>query len=358
MLAGVALVRAGEPLRLWREFAGGETLARRWRNIIGPEDVLLFPSTLQGADPGGWPPRPGRSRPPTAVVGAPGRDPALIAQAVDAWRAAGREVFYVTDTAHPLEVPVPGYEADESGEEAIVTTAVAPRPYCRRRRSGWTCSCSCTSWCPRWTRGNAGGGTTVVHAGSGRAPPPGAMGGLVTTCPGGARRVVLMLVLGLLLIAVPALAAPAPDWRVLAPGGPLPMATNVLSLRRTMPVAGVWVGTLGGGVVRWAPDGQTGKQYSRRSPACRATTVRDVVMWHGEWVVRHLRRLAVYDAGHDRFEAQEAGCLRRPSPRWRWTHPAACGWPPSSTGMPRLTLTGKAIPAVGPVVAWPTPTTA
>jgi hypothetical protein len=128
VLAGVALVAAGEPLRGWREFTGGEVLARRVVRHTGERDVLVFPNTLGGADPGRmaasiWA-LTGR---PTAVL-APGRDPALIGEAVDAWRAAGRKVFYVTDTAHPPEALPPGYRSDLVAEEAIVTPAVAPRP--------------------------------------------------------------------------------------------------------------------------------------------------------------------------------------------------------------------------------------
>lgn len=129
VLAAVALVAAGEPLRGWREFGGGETLARRVARHAGERDVLVFPSTLQGADPGRmaaaiWS-LTGRN---AVVVGAPGRDPAAVAAAVDAWRADGRAVYYVTDDAHPLEVPIPGYRSEEIAEEAIVTTALAPRP--------------------------------------------------------------------------------------------------------------------------------------------------------------------------------------------------------------------------------------
>jgi 4-amino-4-deoxy-L-arabinose transferase-like glycosyltransferase len=129
VLCAVALVAAGEPLRGWREFGGGETLVRRVVRHAGERDVFVFPATLQGADPGRmaaaiWA-LTGR---PAVVVGAPGRDPAAVAAAVDAWRADGREVFYVTDDSHALEVPIPGYNAEEVAEEAIVTTALAPRP--------------------------------------------------------------------------------------------------------------------------------------------------------------------------------------------------------------------------------------
>jgi hypothetical protein len=134
VLAGLALASAGlltagaDSVGPLREFAGGEGLARRVARHVGPDDVLLFPATLQGADPGRmaaaiWS-LTGRH---TAVVGAPDRDPAAVAQAVAAWRAAGRQVYYVTDTAHPPP-ELPGYGLDFLVEESAVTYALAPLP--------------------------------------------------------------------------------------------------------------------------------------------------------------------------------------------------------------------------------------
>lgn len=128
-LAGAGLLTAGaDSVRPLREFAGGEGLARRVARHVGPADVLLFPATLQGADPGRmaaaiW----GLTRQPTAVVGAPDRDVAAVAAAVDAWRQAGRQVYYVTDTVHPPP-ELPGYALEQVAEESAVTYALAPLP--------------------------------------------------------------------------------------------------------------------------------------------------------------------------------------------------------------------------------------
>jgi hypothetical protein len=66
---------------------------------------------------------------PTAVLRSPSPDPARVAAAVEAWRSGARRVIYVTDTAHPPEGLADGYEAADLGaEEAIVTTALSPRP--------------------------------------------------------------------------------------------------------------------------------------------------------------------------------------------------------------------------------------
>ena len=105
-LVAVGLVAAGTPLRGPREFQGGETLAWRLARQVAVGDVIVFPATLHGADPGRmaaavWS-LTGRD---TVVVGAPDREPADVARAADVWRAAGRKVWYVTDEAHaPPEV--------------------------------------------------------------------------------------------------------------------------------------------------------------------------------------------------------------------------------------------------------------
>jgi hypothetical protein len=131
--AGLLLVLAGQwwaaaPLATGRDLSGGPAVAARIAAHTEPGAVLLFPSTLGGDTAGNmagalWT-LEGRE---TAVIGAPGADPERLLAAIEAWRAAGRSVYLVTDRRDPGTAPT-GYELLLVGEESWVTTAPAPMP--------------------------------------------------------------------------------------------------------------------------------------------------------------------------------------------------------------------------------------
>jgi ligand-binding sensor domain-containing protein len=110
-----------------------------------------------------------------------------------------------------------------------------------------------------------------------------------------------------MLIAVPVLAAPSQGWRVLGTWRTFANADDVVALAQDEASGAVWAGTVGGGVVRWSPDGLTARQYLAPQDGLPCNDVRDVVLWRGEWWIATCNGLAVYEAGHDRFEGQAVG---------------------------------------------------
>jgi ligand-binding sensor domain-containing protein len=112
------------------------------------------------------------------------------------------------------------------------------------------------------------------------------------------------------LAGIEALAAPAQEWRVLGSWRSFANGDDVLALAQD-DAGTVWAGTKGGGVVRWAADGQTARQYVAPQDGLPCNDVRDVVAWRGEWWFATCGGLAVYDAGHDRFETLDVSL---PSP--------------------------------------------
>jgi hypothetical protein len=166
----------------------------------------------------------------------------------------------------------------------------------------------------------------------------------VGTCQALARRAAFILAALSLLALIPVLAASAQDWRVLGTWRTFANGDDVLSLAQDEASGLVWAGTLGGGVVRWSPDGQSARQYLAPQSGLPCNDVRDVVAWHGEWWVGTCNGLAVYDLGKDRFERQEAG-LPSPAVTALAVDEAGRLWVATEQHWdPQLTLTGKADP--------------
>lgn len=130
LLVAFNLAGAAAPFRgaAGRDFGGGPAMARRLAAYGGEADVWVFASTLAGDSSGRmaaalW----NLEERSSAVLASPEPDPSALAEAVAAWRGAGRRVFYV-DNGRGQSPEWPGLRLEELGREAIVTSSLAPAP--------------------------------------------------------------------------------------------------------------------------------------------------------------------------------------------------------------------------------------
>jgi ligand-binding sensor domain-containing protein len=106
--------------------------------------------------------------------------------------------------------------------------------------------------------------------------------------------------------AGPARAAPAngDDWHIVGQWATLATADDVRAVARDG--AGLWAASASGGVVRWAADGSTARQYLSPQHGLPCNDVRDVLRWRGVWWFATCDGLAFYNPTRDRMETVDA----------------------------------------------------